>query len=248
MNAIVSQRRVFLTAALFFVTVACPLSSWTETITFDGILSKPFDYGAVPAEFAGLHWQNFSVFFSSGCAGVKYEYTDTGYCHLTDALGIVSQAYLFGRYGQTPIATMSSDTPFALNSAILAAAWNNDVVLSVNGYRNGEVVDSMTIPLQTGFGDCKPGPICTESDQTFPSTVNFGWTNLDEVSFQGVGGHSTGVGSILFPYDYQANVIIGEIDITPTQTPEPTTILVTGISLLFMGVLQVKRPDLGLKS
>jgi hypothetical protein len=95
-----------------------------DTITFNGIVSQPYVSGAVPDGFDGYQWQNFSVFASTGCAGVKYEFTSTGYCRLTDATGITSEAYLFGNDGSTFLGTFSSDQPFNLDSGIFAAAWN----------------------------------------------------------------------------------------------------------------------------
>jgi hypothetical protein len=75
-------------------------------------------------------------------------------------------------------------------------------------------VDTGTFALNTGFENCQPGlpPFCQETNETFPFDITFDWQNLDTITFQGVGGHSDGVGSVLFPNDYQAHVIIGGLN------------------------------------
>jgi hypothetical protein len=143
---------------------------------------------------------------------------------------------LFGQYGTTLLGTFSSDTPFTLDSGIFAAAWNNDVVLTVTGYRNDQEVATTTYALNTGFDDCQSGPLplCQVMNETFPFDASFGWQDIDTVTFQGVGGHSDGVGSVLYPADYQANVIIGGLNVTPYQAPEPGALglFVTGLAIL----------------
>jgi len=223
---------LFLFSSMFFSLQLC-----ADTITFSDIVTVPYDTGTVPNGYAGYQWQNVSVFRSTGCAGVKYEYTSTGYCHLTDAIGDEDQAYLFGRYGTTVLGTLSSDQPFSLNAGVFAAAWNNDVVMTVIGYRNGVEMYSTSFLLNTGYYDCQPGapPFCRESTEAFPFVIDFGWQDVDTVTFQGVGGHSDGVGSVLFPDDYQANVIIGSLDISPCDTPEPTSCLLAGSGFVAAG-------------
>jgi hypothetical protein len=207
-----------------------------DTITFDGILSQTYSYGAVPANFDGYHWQNFSVFVSTGCTDIGYVYTSTGYCRLTDATGITSQGYLIGDSGTTLLGTLSSDTPFTFNSGVFAAAWNNDVVMTVTGYRSGKEVATGTYALNTGFDDCVPGapPFCQEMNEAFPPDISFGWQDVDTITFQGVGGHSDGVGSVLFPDVQQAHVIIGNLNVTPYQASEPNVLvlLFTGLAVL----------------
>jgi hypothetical protein len=61
-------------------------------------------------------------------------------------------------------------------------------------------------------------------NETFPFDLTFDWQDIDTVTFQGVGGDSDGVGSVLFPNDDQANVIIGGLTVQPYETPEPGTL------------------------
>jgi hypothetical protein len=71
----------FLVSSLFSLAHA-------DTITFGNVVTQPHGTAALPSDYEGYSWQNFSVFDSTGCTGVKYEYTSTGYCRLTDATGI----------------------------------------------------------------------------------------------------------------------------------------------------------------
>jgi hypothetical protein len=133
---------------------------------------------------------------------------------------------LFGRFGTTLLGTISSDTPFTFDSGIFAAAWNNDVVMTVTGYRNGQEVATGSYALNTGFDECEPGapPFCQVIDETFPIDITFGWQDIDTLTFQGVGGHSDGVGSVLFSTDFQANINFGSLTVHPYETPEPGTL------------------------
>jgi len=218
---------------VFSLLVLClPLSA--DTITFDGILPNLYDYGPVPQSYEGFQWQNIAVFYSTGCADEAWGYLNTGYCRFTDATGMKQMAYMVGQYGKTGIGVISSDKPFTLNSGLFAASWNNDVVTTVTGYRNGEAVDQTTLFLNTGFDRCRDynPTTCLKVDEPFPFDVQFGWHDIDKITFQAVGGHSDGVGSVLFPDQYQANFIIGELNVTRRETPEPAACVLIGAGVL----------------
>jgi uncharacterized protein (DUF779 family) len=215
---------------VFCLLLLCTAPLCADTITFDSVHSELYDYGAITQGYAGFQWYNIGVFYSTGCADITWGYMSTGYCRFSDATGLKQMAYMVGDYGKTDIGKISSGTPFTLNSGLFAAAWNNDIVTTVTGYRNGKAVGQATLFLNSGFDDCKYNPTtCVKIDEPFPFDVEFGWHDIDEVTFHAVGGHSNGVGSVLFPDHYQANFIIGELNVTRHEAPEPaTTVLVVG--------------------
>lgn len=181
-----------------------------QTIDFTQLVFEPYQERQLPDGYGGLHWSNFAAFRTPGCATVKYEFSYTGYCRIADVTGKPDLAYIYGEYGKTRQAEFSSETPFVFESAVLAAAWNNDVVLTVSGYRNGLLVNSTIVPLHTGFVRCQSGPSCELSDKPFPTSAPFGWF-VDKVTMTATGGYSDGIGEYLFPGWHQPHVIVSSL-------------------------------------
>jgi hypothetical protein len=195
-------------------------SLFAQQADFTGFVSTNYSEATIPDGYIGLHWSNFTAFHSPGCSAVKYEFSYTGYCHVADATGKYDMAYLYGEYGYTRLGIISADQPFVLKSAVIAAAWNNDVQLTVTGYLHGSMQYMRLIPLQTGFEDCTRGPSCQTSADSFPTPVTFGWL-VDAVTFSATGGYSDGIGEVIFPGWHQPHVVFSSLVVQKSEPEIP---------------------------
>ncbi len=194
---------------LFLLSVGVAVGQYAD---FKGFVANDYEQATVPDGYRGLHWSNFTVFHSPGCATVKYEFSYTGYCHIADVTGKSDMAYLYGEYGTLNPATISGDGPFVFQSVVMAAAWNNDVQVTVSGYRQGVQRYSKVISLDTGFVNCQSGPVCQLSTDSFPFVVPFGWY-VDRVTITATGGYSDGVGELIFPGWHQPHIIFSSVQV-----------------------------------
>jgi hypothetical protein len=72
----------------------------------------------------------------------------------------------------TAVATISSATPFAFESASLTSAWNDNLQLQAIGYLNGQIVGSQSVTL----------------NPSAPTMVNFNFPQVDTVRLAASGG------------------------------------------------------------
>lgn len=113
-------------------------------------------------------------------------------------------------------ASLSSITPFSLNSAYLSGAWNNGLQVEVKGY----------------VGTALTYDHIYSVNATSPTLINFNYLGVDEVTFISSGGTSAG-------YSGQGTQFV--LDDMVVSAPEPGTgsLLCTGAAL--MGIVMVRR-------
>jgi hypothetical protein len=134
----------------------------TTLITFDDIPNESATSGVIPNGYKFLNWTNTYYLNASTVPMSGYQ---------TAAYSPPYVAYNPG--GAMVQITSANGTSFAFNSMIVAAAWRNNLVWTVNGYRYG--VNTLSGSL-----------LMTEVNQTIV-TCN-GCTNYDTLQFTTSGG------------------------------------------------------------
>jgi hypothetical protein len=141
------------------------------TINFDDIIEN-VGVDDIPADgYMGLNWDNFGVFHKDYASGSGYDY------------GTTSGEYTaYNLFGHPASFSATADTGiFSLHSFQATAAWNDDNVLDINGYKGTELVATMSVPLQTSG----PTLVVFGSDFTDLTKVEFvqtrGYVALDDM-------------------------------------------------------------------
>lgn len=126
------------------------------------------DRNAVPANYSGFVWTNFNVVAPS------LIYPNSGYMALLNS----GSEHFVAR--NTPnLMTSIGSVPsqlFGVKSFLATGAWNNNLQLSLLGYRSGFVIYTQKVILQA----------------TTASIINLDWTNIDRINFTSSGGTSAG--------------------------------------------------------
>lgn len=130
-----------------------------QGLTFDDL---PASTGTpVPNQYGGVMWYNFYYL-----DGYHYSGNPSGF-----AAGIVSpENVAYNAFGAP--ATISNAVPFNLNSAILTAAWNDNLQVEAKGYLHGALVYDQIY-------------ILSASSNTL---INFNYRGVTEVDFISSGG------------------------------------------------------------
>ena len=196
------SRTVFALAVIILLTVK-PAHAQV-TITFDDLTTTT--YAPIPNGYNGFDWRNFYVINPSFTLGSN-GYKNGVYTTPNDAFN-----------GGGAQASITSSTPFTLDSAYFTAAWSNGLNISIEGYNGATLVDSITLV----------------TDTTGPTFTTFNWNGITEVVFDSSGGTDAGYGGKgdNFAMD---NLVV-------TSTPEPPTLFlfVGAILLLGMKVLRAR--------
>jgi hypothetical protein len=159
--------------------------------------------------YGGLNWQNVETmninwWVSSGNP-------TNGYVNGEVSPPIVAWVPANSAMASTATATISSSTPFAFGSADLTSAWNDNLVLKVIGYLDGQIVGTDTVTL----------------NPSAPTLVNFNFADVDTVTLTASGGTrdpvfpSGGSSPPPTPQFVMDNVLIGETGSTPPSSPPP---------------------------
>lgn len=138
--------------------------------------------------YGELNWHNFNVADTSQFVSEP----NSGYVK-----GLISPTNVIFNSSVTA-AEFYKSTPFTFNSIYLTAAWNNQLIVEVTGYRGAQQVAFKTLTL----------------DPYSSTLVIFNWVDVDRVSFVSSGGTNAGVGGsgTQFVAD---NLIINESFVSP---------------------------------
>lgn len=150
-----------------WVTLLAATPASAVIIGFDDLLGGGIEAAAIASPYAGFTWNNFNALDT-----VLYtaDMGPNGYAN-----GVASPRNVaYAGYGNA--AGFSAGQSFLLSSYAIGAAWNNGMTITVQGWRNGILVDS------DSFAVSATGAIRRQA----------GWTNIDTVTFTASGGTSAG--------------------------------------------------------
>lgn len=166
------------------------------TIGFDDLLGGGVEYASIDSPYAGLIWSNFSALDTTLYTA---DMGTNGYANGVVSLNNVG----FAGYGMP--SGFSASQPFTLTSYAIGAAWNNNMTITVQGWRNGVLVDTDTFLVSAN------GSVWRQPD----------WVGIDTVLFAASGGTDAGYRGLGSQF-YLDDIRLNELPI-----PEPS-----GASLL----------------
>ena len=156
-----TQQLIFRSLALTWI-LAVGGQLEATVLTFDDITTA--DNAPVPDGYGGFDWEQIRVAKASLHSG-------TGYGN-----GVVSPEYI--AYNPDASVVTVGGTPFRFNGAYLTAAWNNDLNITVQGFRNSVEQHNRTVVV---------GPDA-------PTWFDFNFDGVDELRFTSSGGTNAGLG------------------------------------------------------
>lgn len=156
---VVEMKRAFLlSVSVAVVGLLVSTSAVAGVTTFDDATTANMDN--MPAGYAGFTWAGFGVLNA-----VNYTNNPSGYIN-----GMVSAEYVAYNHNGNP-AQFSAASAFDFVGAYFTAAWNDGLLIEVEGFLGGESVGSTEFEVDTD------GPVWQA----------FNWT-VDEVRFASSGG------------------------------------------------------------
>ena len=131
--------------------------------TFDDITTD--DFVSVPNGYLGVNWSGFTLLNAT-----NYSIQDSGYIR-----GNTSPDYVVFTSGTGTVSGVSGDE-FDFASTTLTAAWNDNLNINIDGYRDGVLIYDTTVIV---------------SDDG-PTVFTFNWDDVDVVTFTPYGGTDAG--------------------------------------------------------
>jgi hypothetical protein len=162
-------------------------------ITFDDL--SPSGNGDLIANgYEGFQWDNFYAL-----NGASNNYNPSGYMN-----GVVSpENVAYNGFGDP--ATLSATGPdvFTFNSVYLTAAWNDGLIIAIDGYQGSVLVYSQTVTVDTHG----------------PTLFNFNYANIDRLTFSSSGGTPNPAYTIFPGYQFVMD------DLSINAVPEPSSVI-----------------------
>lgn len=201
------------------------VSASAQVITFDNVqfTNFPANYNGyrlnnLPAingsNYADLIWSNdFSVLRATGYADrVAGTPANNGFIN-----GLVSGDYVAFNAGAAPVAfeVLTADGLFNFDSAYLGAAWYSSLSVAVQGFRDGVQVYN-TVVNGLSFADS--------------ILVNFGWTNIDRVSFTSLDGPAGDPVNNLSTYNRA--FVMDNLSVSAVPEPGTFALLLAGLGVI----------------
>ncbi len=158
--------------------------------------------------YGGLDWQNVETMNTDWWVSDRDPIN--GYVNGATSPPTVAWVPVDAPFVDRATATISSSTPFAFESAELTSAWNDNLVLKVIAYLNGQVVGSQTVTL----------------NPSGPTLVNFDFAKVDTVRLSASGGtydpaFNSSPGSAPAPIWVMDDVTVGDPGTVTTGSPSP---------------------------
>ncbi|NNJ27386.1 hypothetical protein [Alienimonas chondri] len=148
-------------AAGFFLSAAG--QTYADVLTFDDVTEE--SWTRIPDGYGGLNWTDLNVLRPQS-------ERRTGYTN-----GVVSGDYV--AYNPfSAVASASAGSYFTFQGAYLTAAWNYRLNITVDGYRDGELIYTETV-------------VVSPSE---PTWFDFDYCDIDTLSFTSFGGVNAGLG------------------------------------------------------
>jgi hypothetical protein len=209
-RAFAMKARWFLFPVACFVLLAfraTPARSQT-LVTFEDLSAAP--PGNIPKGYEGLTWSNLwvlnAILWADGGAGTN------GYYY-----GMVSPSNVAFNAGGQP-AEIDSATSFNFFSAYLTGAWNSNLNIDVQGFRNGTLIYDQTVVAAA----------------TNATLFTFNYMDIDRLYFDSYGGQPAGFpngGGVIFAMD----------NFTFDFIPEPSSLLLASVGALLLWPLLKRR-------
>lgn len=159
MRVIEMKNAFLLGVAVAVIGLFMGTSAMAGVATFDDVTTD--DIGAIiPNGYNGLTWDNFGVLHSANWVN-----NPSGYAN-----GTVSPDYV--AFNHNGLAAGFSGDAFDFVGAYLTAAWQDGLLVEVEGLLGGNLVYSTEFTLDT----------------TGSQWIGFNWTNIDQVTFVSSGG------------------------------------------------------------
>ena len=156
------MRKVILILLVILGSAYAQSSFGSDLITFDNLPTPGPSGSLIPNGYGGLNWSDFYYL-----NGTTYQYQPNGYNN-----GIVSPDNVaLNGYGVTAMNSASGGT-FEFNSAYFTGAWSDGLQVTVQGYNNSTLLDSVTFTVNTSG----------------PTLETFDWTGVNELVFSSTGG------------------------------------------------------------
>ncbi len=199
-------RNLTAVATVLLVLVFSVSSAKASVITFDDHAGAGVGE-AVENGYAGLNWENFYALNT-----VTYPTNPSGFEN-----GVVSPDNV-AYNGRARMATISSSTPFNLNSAYFTGGWRDNLTIRMFGY----------------FDDVQQYTTSFQVDSTEPSLVTFNWKNLDYVIFASFNGDEH------LGYIGTASIFVVD-DLNVSFVPVPAALPLFGLGLAGVSGFGFKR-------
>jgi hypothetical protein len=196
----------FLAGASCAVTAS---SAGAVTINFDGLGNSQ----SISSGYNGFNWSNFFA-LNTTLQGVN------GYSN-----GVVSPNNVaFNAFGN-PASFSSANTAdnFTLNSFYLTAAWNNGLNVLIQGFDDGNVVNSINLVVST----------------LSPTLFTLNWTGIDRILLTTSGGTNVGYGGSGTHFAMDNLVVNASVSAVPVPAALP--LLATGLGALVAAGRRRKR-------
>ena len=203
------------TGWLVCLLVLCGSPPFAMVIGFDYLLGGGVEFASIDSPYSGLAWSNFSALDTVLYAA---DMGTNGYANGVVSLNNVG----FAGYGMP--AGFSAAQPFTLDSYSIGAAWNNNMSITVQGWRSGMLLDTDTFLISA----------------TGSETRQSGWSGIDTVLFAASGGTDAGYRG-WGPQYYLDDIHLSELPIP--EPPGAAWLLgAVAVALLFANQRRCVRP------
>jgi hypothetical protein len=207
-----NERRLLLPLVVLSLLALLPIQRSLATVTtFDDVPNAVAPYPYLTNGYQGLNWTNFAAL--NGVLEKQIHGLDGGYYGMVSPSNVV-----FNAFGN-PAEIDARGTNFNFLSAYLTGAWNSNLNIEVQGFRDSNLVYDVTKVVSA----------------TNPTLFAFDYLDIDRLYFNSSGGQDAGFGSGGGETFVMDNFMYEFI-------PEPSSLLLTALGVVTLcAVLKRKR-------